>query len=452
MALLMLIAVISCSGDSSAPTATAHPTATETPLVNVTVEPTATSTVAEPTATAVGGSELSPELAAFLLAVDEKMAKIRGTTVAPQVPFRFLDQAALNTWVRAQISDAETREQIRQADGMYTLLGLMPADADLYDEYAALLDAQVLGAYDPKVEEFVVLQASGVFGPSEEFTYAHEYVHRLQDALFGLDQMTDELKDNGDASLAFTALVEGDATTSQQIYALQNLTPLQLAQIFTEAQAGMSQTPAVPYVLQRGLEFPYVEGASFVDRLRISNGTAAIDAAFNNPPDSTEQILHPEKYFSRELPVDVEVPGSVFGSGWTIVDNDVMGEFFLRTWMEALGADRTDASVAAAGWGGDMYRLATNEAGQYATALNIAWDTPQQDAAQFYVLLTTMMNASQDFARVEIGLDSGIMAFSNAGGVVIIANFGDAATGQYTVVTAAPDVGTAMPLLLAMAG
>ncbi|MDA0677533.1 MAG: hypothetical protein O2788_05945, partial [Chloroflexi bacterium] len=300
VAVLTLVAGISCSGGNSEPTATAHPTATATPLAVATSVATGTSTAAQPTALPGSSGEISPELATFLLSVDEKMARIRGTTVAPPVPFRFLNQAALNAWVRSQISDAETVEQIRLADGMYTLLGLIPADADLYEEYASLLDAQVLGAYDPETEEFVVLQVSGVFGPSEQFTYAHEYVHRLQDALFGLDQITEQLKDNSDVSMAFTALVEGDAVTSQQIYALQNLTGQQLAQIVTEAQAALAGTPAVPYVLQRSLEFPYVEGAKFVDRLRVSNGIAAINSAFENPPDSTEQILHPEKYFSRE--------------------------------------------------------------------------------------------------------------------------------------------------------
>jgi hypothetical protein len=452
VAVLMLLAGISCSDGKSEPTANAHPTATATPLAVATTAATATSTTAQPTASPGSNGELAPELAAFLLSVDEKMAKIRGTTVAPPVPFRFLDQSALNAWVRAEISDAETIEQIRLADGMYTLLGLIPADADMYEEYASLLDAQVLGAYDPEAEEFVVLQLSGVFGPSEEFTYAHEYVHRLQDALFGLDQITEQLKDNSDVSMAFTALVEGDAVTSQQIYALQNLTAQQLAQIVTEAQAALANIPEVPYVLQRSLEFPYVEGATFVDRLRVSNGTAAVDAAFEIPPDSTEQILHPEKYFSREQPVDVQIADSVFGPGWEFVDTDLLGEFMLKTWTEALGALEADSTKAAAGWGGDQYRLATNEAGEFATAIKIAWDTPDQDAAQFYVLLTTMMNVSEDFARIDIGLDSGIMAFSSAGGVIVLANFGDAKTGQYTAIAAGPDVATAMPMLLAMAG
>jgi hypothetical protein len=450
VAVLTLVAGLSCSDSESEPTETAHPTATATPLTAANAIATGTPATAQPTASTGSSGEISPELAAFLLSVDEKMARIRGTTVAPPVPFRFLDQTALNAWVRSQISDAETIEQIRLADGMYTLLGLIPADADMYEEYASLLDAQVLGAYDPEAEEFVVLQVSGVFGPSEQFTYAHEYVHRLQDALFGLDQITEQLKNNSDVSMAFTALMEGEAVTSQQIYALQNLTAQQLAQIVTEAQAALANTPEVPYVLQRSLEFPYVEGAKFVDRLRVSNGIPAVDAAFENPPDSTEQILHPEKYFSREMPVDVVIPDSVFGPGWEIVDTDVLGEFMLKTWMEALGASVADSAKAAAGWGGDQYRLATNEAGEFATAIKIAWDTPEQDAAQFYVLLTTMMGVSPDFARIDIGLDSGIMAFSSAGGVIVVANFGDAETGQFTVITAGPDVATAMPMLLSM--
>ena len=451
-AALLLIAAVACSKDESGPTATALPEATATALPVSTSTPVASTTTAVPATTpTTAASDISPELLAFLLSVDEKMAKIRGTTVAPQVPFRFLEQSELNEWVRSQISDPEVVEQLRQADDVYTLLGIIPADSDLFADYASLLDAQVLGAYDAETEEFVVLQVSGSFGPSEEFTYAHEYIHRLQDALFGLDQISERLKDNSDASLAFTALVEGDAVTSQQIYALQNMTAQQLAQVVSEAQAALAETPDVPYILQRTLEFPYAEGARFVDRLRISNGVTAVDAAFARPPESTEQILHPEKYFSRELPVVVEIPDSVFGPGWEIIDTDVMGELMVKTWMEAIGAGTADSTTAAAGWGGDQYRVASNEDGQVAAAIKIAWDTPEQDAAQFYVLLTTMMNISPAFERVSIGLESGVMAFSSAGGVVVVANFGSGPAGQYTAIAAAQDVATAMPILLAMA-
>lgn len=384
------------------------------------------------------------------------MSEIRGIPVADQVPFRFLDDAAINAYVRDQIDDPETVEDIGHADVLYKLLGLIPAGSTLFDLYATLLDTQVLGAYDPEVEEFVVRQPDGQFGPSQEFTYAHEYIHRLQDARYSLDEISDRLSDNSDRSLAFSALVEGDATTAQQLYAIQHLDLQQLSQILAESQEAVQGSENAPYILQRGLEFPYIEGSTFVERLRTTQGLEALDAAFASPPDSTEQVMHITKFVNRELPIEVILPESLFeatgpvGEGWTVLDQDVMGEFFLKSWLEAIGSRSSDAAEAAAGWGGDAITLASHEDGRNALAAKIVWDDPAQDADQFFAVLTTIMAASPDFLRADIGPDIGIRAYTSDSGVIVAANFENSENGRFTVVTAATELQDAMALILAM--
>ena len=401
---------------------------------------------------------ISPELAAFLAEVDGKMAEIRGIPIADPVPFRFLDGPDLNAYVRALINEEETLAEIEIADGIYTLLGLIPPGAVLFDEYAALLDSQVLGAYDPEVEEFVVLQQGSTFGPSQELTYAHEYVHRLQDFRFGLDEISERLKDNSDRSLAFTALVEGDATTSQQIYGLQNLSLTELRQIIAEAGGAANNSNNTPYILRRGLEFPYIEGASFVDRLRRTEGVASINDAFAVPPDSTEQVLHAEKYESREQPVEVSLPETLYGPDgpagpeWESVDADVLGEFFLRSWLEAISARPVDAADAAAGWGGDAIELAANGDGDYALAVKIVWDEPERDSEEFFLVMTGVMSRSPDFTPLDIGPNPGVRAYEGAGGVIVVSTLTDAESGRFTAVAAAPELGDAMALMLALSG
>ena len=227
------------------------------------------------------------------------MADIRGIPVADPVPFRFLNQDEMRAYLADQFDDPEIAEEFVETEAVLRLLGLVPQDRSLFDIYSALLDAQVLGAYDPEEEEFVVLQKGESFGPSQEFTYAHEYIHRLQDAKFGLDEISERLEENGDRSLAFTALVEGDATTAQQTYALRHLEFEDLAEILSDSADGLGAANSAPYILQRNLEFPYTDGAQFVERLRATQGAPAVDAAFENPPDSTEQILHIEKFVNR---------------------------------------------------------------------------------------------------------------------------------------------------------
>src|SRR2546429_9259468 len=93
------------------------------------------------------------------------------------------------------------------------------------------------------------------------------------------------------------------------------------------------------------------------DLLREPPGSLrGIDAAFKDPPQSTEQILHPEKNLDtpRDLPKPITLTPltSTLGTGWTQRDSDTMGEFDLGVMLRANGVGTQTADPAAAGWGG----------------------------------------------------------------------------------------------------
>ena len=439
--------VIACSSS---------PAPTERPPTATAVPPTATISAGEQTP-AVVPDGISPELAAFLAEVDQRMSTIRNIPVAEPVPFRFLNQEEMRQYLLDQFDEPEIIEEFAESEALFRLLSLIPQDRSLFEIYSVLLGSQVLGAYDPEKEEFVVLQKGDSFGVSQEFTYAHEYIHRLQDAAFGLDEITERLEENGDRSLAFSALVEGDATTAQQQYALRHFDFEALTQLLEDSSDALEGTTGAPYILQKSLEFPYTEGATFVERIRATQGVDGIDAAFAEPPDSTEQVIHVEKYVNREVPDEVVLPENLFqasgplGAGWEVVEEDVLGEFFLRTWLEAIGARATDAAEAAAGWGGDSTVLAVNGEGEYVFASKVVWDDPELDAQQFFAVLTTIMAASPEFRAVDLGeAPGGIRAYRGAGGVIVAATLSSATSGNFTVVTAGESVAEAMPLALAL--
>ena len=83
----------------------------------------------------------------------------------------------------------------------------------------------------------------------------------------------------------------------------------------------------------------------------------AVNAAYLDPPVSTEQVLHPEKYIGtpRDVPRDVRVPdlGEDLGEGWRLVAQDVLGELILGAHLDRYLPDTQEALVAAAGWDGD---------------------------------------------------------------------------------------------------
>jgi len=153
----------------------------------------------------------------------------------------------------------------------------------------------------------------------------------------------------------------------------------------------MAALQNAPPILRETSLFPYTAGLSFVQALMASGGYAAVNAAFANPPASTEQILHPEKYAAHEAPVAVSIPGglpALLGSGWSEAGRDTLGEENLRVWLGQLGAS-SQAFAAAAGWGGDRLVLYEGPNGATQLAVVTAWDTAT-DADEFATALGVM--------------------------------------------------------------
>ena len=107
--------------------------------------------------------------------------------------------------------------------------------------------------------------------------------------------------------------------------------------------------------------------------------------SFTNLPQSTEQILHPEKYFVHETPVKVALPniGLSLGRGWRRIESDVNGEWSLYLILDQFLKSSPDSKRAAAGWGGDRYAVYENQRGQVVYVAVSAWDT-EKDAREFF--------------------------------------------------------------------
>jgi hypothetical protein len=123
-----------------------------------------------------------------------------------------------------------------------------------------------------------------------------------------------------------------------------------------------------------------------VASLGRDGGYEAVNRAFGDPPHSTEQIIHPEKYLTHEEPVDVSLPdlAAALGPGWTLLRSDVLGELDVRILLEQFG-DPVTAAKGSEGWGGDRYAFLENAAGQDALLISTAWDS-EGDAGEFFDL------------------------------------------------------------------
>ncbi|HSB60650.1 MAG TPA: hypothetical protein VLI67_02950, partial [Vicinamibacteria bacterium] len=123
--------------------------------------------------------------------------------------------------------------------------------------------------------------------------------------------------------------------------------------------------PGAPPVVRDQLVLPYLRGLEFARALWQRGGADAIQSAWARPPESTEQVLHPDKYFAGESPRPVDV--SYAPPGGRVLNDGVLGELFAGTLLGP-GAEQ-----AAEGWGGDAFRV-WEAAGRTLLVWRSVWD------------------------------------------------------------------------------
>ena len=219
--------------------------------------------------------------------------------------------------------EADGLDEIIRSQVLLSLLGLIPYDTDPFQLTVDLITEQALGLYDSETERMYLVGESDQLTARDKLILAHEYLHALQQQHFDWAKLNREAKGNAEASPALSALIEGDAYLLQLQYMIEHLTEEEQDKILNPEET----TPVfdnAPYIIRRQFLFDQ-EGIEFVFALFSTGQWEAVNAAFKNPPVSTEQILHPAKYFLGEKPVEVSLPdiASALGEGWSQVQSDL---------------------------------------------------------------------------------------------------------------------------------
>jgi hypothetical protein len=374
------------------------PKITPTPLVPNQVTPISTvtqtindSVTASPTPLSNPTSDL--EILNEMDQIQSQVESYRGLSSNIQVDRSLLTSEQLKEKVVTDFLGDYTQEDARIDVAILSAFGFLPADFDFFAFQKGFLEEQVAGYYDDLTKQMYVVTDQGLDGLSK-LTYAHEYTHFLQDQAYDLQNglgLTDEdcLADS-ERCAAVTALIEGDAVLSETYWYTFFSSSLDQQQIedFYQTYSSPIYDNSPAYYQEDSL-FPYTQGLDFVISLYTQGGWDAVNQAYLNPPVTTEQILHPEDY-PDELPVSVDLPdiSSTLGQGWTQIDSSTVGEWYTYLLLEA-GYDSATrlttaiAQTAAAGWGGDAYRVYQNDlTGQVVLVVSWVWDT-SGDAVEF---------------------------------------------------------------------
>lgn len=375
------------------PTPTASATASPTPSV------TPTPTVPTPTATPVPATP-TPDAAATIRpqiqAIETQVAQLRGLDSLTPVEAHIISPESAHAILERAFREQNTEASVDDQALVLTALGLLDPTYDLYGEIVRQLGEGLGGFYFPWSDELYVLGTQ--FGALERLVYAHEYTHALADQHYHLEEMgvypicTRE----GDYCAAVSALVEGEATYLMWQWAENYATPQDEEEIAARQDTlfnrTLTSTTLPPPYLTRLETFRYQDGYDFIDALYAVGRWKMVDIAYaERLPQTSEQILHPDKYTQREVGLPLEAPplADILGPDWRFLGSDTLGELGTQMVL-GYGAnyltqlDQETVTLAAEGWNGDRYQAYYHgKRRQTVLAAQWAWDSPQ-DAAEFW--------------------------------------------------------------------
>lgn len=258
---------------------------------------------------------------------------------------------------------------------VWLLLELLDNEPDLQPLLLNLHKKTLGSTYDPQMDQLYIVDHTPL-GMVEQLAFVYAYTQALQDQLLDLGEQLEAVAEDSDRSRALRALAEGDAALAVQQYYTDELGGGDTLNLFTRIfLSDPSLFEDAPTVVQASLRFPYEQGLVFVMEHYTRTGWSAVNKVWGDPPQSTEQILHPERY-PEDTPELIALPAltTTLGAGWQLQGEDTLGEFILRLHLAVrLGEDQVDE--AASGWGGDHYALYINEeSGEICLALKLSWD------------------------------------------------------------------------------
>jgi hypothetical protein len=357
-------------------------------------------------------------------AVSDAIPKIeRATGLTFKTPPQFATQPrdTVRAFLERRFAEDMPADELAGMERAYKAFGMIPASMDLRKYMLDLLTEQVAGYYDPAAKTLYIVE--GDDEAVTNITISHELVHALQDQYFNLDSLQ-HARDDNDRLTAGQAIIEGQATLEQigaMIGSENSITGLpggwdRVRQLIREMQGSMPIFASAPTIIQETLLFPYLTGAEFMRRFKQE---APGQSPFARMPASTEQMLHPERYFtSLDEPTRVTLPQP--STGRVVYENN-LGEFETRVLLFEYLKDQASAVRGAAGWDGDRYMLVETPRGD-AIVWATVWDT-SIDAAEFFDLMDAAL--IRRFSAVRPGSASETTRTYSAGGRTFLLSVGD---------------------------
>lgn len=347
----------------------------------------------------------------YKLAFEQLLPGLRQIPFKTEVKRDMTAREELKNVLLKEIEEDKTSDEYRGDELGMKAVGFIPKEMNFKDIMIKVYSEEIAAFYDPKTKTMhlirepekkkdakpkgffeLLLRGDGSFNKDENKTViAHELTHALADQNYDLDKLQHAIKHDDDRSMALSSLIEGEATLAMMAAQMEDWDGSKIIKIRSEdldrtfslmmPLMSMGTGPSMklaPAILSESLIFPYLRGLVLCAKLVNDDGWKGINEAYKNPPLSTEQILHPEKYKAKpDAPMAVDLGSLDAGTGWKEVTRNVVGEMQAAVLLKPF-----QGKQAAAGWDGDQFAAFEGEGGALGLVWLSTWDS-EDDAREF---------------------------------------------------------------------
>ncbi len=358
---------------------------------------------------AVANAQSDPRakaLCAQVPGIASQLTEISGMKLRHPVPCDFISKEQINQFLKKRIKETSSPEEVRAEELTLKKFGLIPQDFDLAKNEVDLLTEQAAAFYDYDKKKLFITDSTS--SESQAPVLAHELSHALADQNYNLARFIKQGRKSDDGSTARLAVMEGQATWMMSEYlARQAGTSLKDSATLASTMATMAagdeggdsnksdgEFPVFdkePLYLKLTLVFPYTKGMSFQQAVLVRDPRQGFGEVFLRAPVSTQQILHPEKYFDRVKPTDPALPVVHLPHGYKGLVGGELGELEQGILLEQY-VGKTRAVNLSPHWRGCNFELQENKkAGRVVLLYVTEWDS-EESAAQYFAAYREVMH------------------------------------------------------------
>ena len=308
----------------------------------------------------------------------EEIGKLEFKT---DIPIRYFSKSRMQKYIGTLVEEEYLDESAAKDALFIQLMGFSNRKLDLKTIRKKIFISNAGGLYNEKTGVLVASNDYRTVNMMNAAILVHELRHALQDTYFDLSEILGEYSNFDDRKLAVLSAVEGDATFVMTKFIdfdpdVMSSTYSSDALISFSPLGNTAQLSRAPDIVKHQLTMPYIKGLRFVSAVFNKKKWKGVNKILKSPPDSTEQILHPEKYLKQEksIPVIIDYnPG-----GYNLYHTGVIGEYYLNILLKS----RDNYIEYALGWGGDSFKIYKNNS-SYFLVWKSVWDK-EKFCSNFY--------------------------------------------------------------------